>query len=192
MEKKIFKVMILGDSFVGKTSILKQYGNKTFLQKYKATIGSDFVDKELTIDEQKIKIEIWDTAGQEKYKSLTQNFYRGAEACMFVYDTTNKASLANLDSWVVAFFSQIHEKQIENFPVVIVGNKIDLKENDAPLGDAAKRWARAHNDPPLFEVSAKTGIGIKEAFNEIGRLLLKRESEGIKYSLGNTLGKKKY
>eukprot|EP00826_Nyctotherus_ovalis_P056652 TRINITY_DN7693_c0_g1_i20.p1 TRINITY_DN7693_c0_g1~~TRINITY_DN7693_c0_g1_i20.p1 ORF type:complete len:187 (-),score=65.09 TRINITY_DN7693_c0_g1_i20:247-807(-) len=182
MKKKIFKVMILGDSGVGKTSILEQYVNQVFTGKYKVTIGSDFLTRDLTINEEKIKLQIWDTAGQEKYRSLSLAYYRGADACVFVYDITDKSSFANVDTWMETFFAQVPDSQTGSFPVVVVGNKVD-KEGRAVTSDAAKRWTRSHSDVALFEVSAKTGEGVETAFMEIGRLLVNRSNEGKKYCL---------
>ena len=176
MKKKLYKVMILGDSGVGKTSILEQYVNQIFTGKYKVTIGSDFLTKDLTIDEEKIKLQIWDTAGQEKYRSLSLAYYRGADACVFVYDITDKTSFGNLDSWMETFFAQTAEGQTANFPIVIVGNKLD-KEGRTVTIEAAKRWARGHNDVAVIEVSAKTGEGIESAFLEIGKLLVNKSNE---------------
>ena len=170
MRKKICKVMILGDSGVGKTSILEQYVNRIFTGKYKVTIGADFLTKDLTINEEKIMLQIWDTAGQEKYRGLSLAYYRGSEACVLVYDITNKASFTSLNSWMETFFGQVPESQLDNFPLVIVGNKIDKEGREVTL-EVARKWTQLHNNATLVEVSAKTGIGIDTVFNHIGDLL---------------------
>ena len=176
MKKKIFKIMILGDSGVGKTSILEQYVNQVFTGKYKVTIGSDFLTKDLVIDEEKVKFQIWDTAGQEKYRSLSLAYYRGADGCIFVYDITDKTSFSNLGTWMETFFAQVPEGQAKDFPVVIMGNKVDKGEKIVEK-EAAQRWARSQGELPVIEVSAKTRVGIDDAFTELGKMLVKRSKE---------------
>ena len=162
--------MILGDSAVGKTSILKQYVNKVFTGQYKVTIGSDFLTKDLIVENEKLKLQIWDTAGQEKYISLGLAYYRGADACMFVYDVTDKNSLVNLESWIERFFSQVPDQIKDTFPMVIAGNKCD--KTDRSITEAmAEKWCRAHGNLKHFEVSAKTRQGIDEAFEYLGKIL---------------------
>ena len=164
--------MILGDSGVGKTSILEQYVNQTFTGHYKVTIGSDFLTKDLQFEDERLKLQIWDTAGQEKYRSLSLAYYRGADACIFVYDVTDKSSFTNLGTWMETFFSQVPDKQATNFPVVIVGNKID-KGGRAVAEEASKKWCKSHGDLAYFESSAKTRAGIDDAFNHIAKLIVK-------------------
>ncbi|KAF0721376.1 hypothetical protein AaE_010076, partial [Aphanomyces astaci] len=90
-KKVLLKVIILGDSGVGKTSLMNQYVNQKFTNQYKATIGADFLTKEIMSDEKLVTMQIWDTAGQERFQSLGVAFYRGADACVLVYDITNPA-----------------------------------------------------------------------------------------------------
>ncbi len=170
MKKKVFKVMVLGDAGVGKTSILEQYVNQVFTGAYKVTIGSDFLSKELLLGTDHVRLQIWDTAGQEKYRSLSLAYYRGADACMFVFDVTDKRSFNNLEMWMQTFFSQIPEKQVETFPVVIVGNKADKTGDRLVSEDAIKRWCKNHNNVSYFDVSAKTRSGIDEAFERLSGL----------------------
>ena len=170
---KVYKVMILGDSGVGKTSILEQYVSQVFTGHYKVTIGSDFLSKDLMIDGKRVKLQIWDTAGQEKYRSLSLAYYRGADACLFAYDVTDKPSFLHLDAWVETFFSQIPEKQTEGFPIVLLGNKIDKKGRVVNI-ESVKKWCKTHSDTSYYETSAKTRSGIDEAFSKIGQLLKDR------------------
>ncbi len=173
--------MILGDSGVGKTSILEQYVNQVFTGHYKVTIGSDFLTKDLQVDGEKIKLQIWDTAGQEKYRSLSLAYYRGADACMFVYDVTDKHSFTNLGSWMETFFTQVPDKQAGNFPVVVVGNKID-KGGRAVAEEAARKWCKTHGDLAYFEASAKTRAGIDDAFTHIAKLIIKGTATQQEYA----------
>eukprot|EP00826_Nyctotherus_ovalis_P045091 TRINITY_DN493_c0_g3_i15.p2 TRINITY_DN493_c0_g3~~TRINITY_DN493_c0_g3_i15.p2 ORF type:complete len:176 (-),score=55.27 TRINITY_DN493_c0_g3_i15:205-732(-) len=173
MKKKTCKVMILGDSGVGKTSLLKQYVNKVFTGHYKITIGSDFLTKDLNVGEEQLKLQIWDTAGQEKYRSLGIAYYRGADACVFVYDLTDKNSLTNLESWMETFFAQVAGQSKEGFPLIVVGNKSD--RSDRAITEAmAKKWCRANGDIKHLEVSAKTREGVDEAFDYLAKMLCRK------------------
>ncbi|EER06563.1 Rab7, putative, partial [Perkinsus marinus ATCC 50983] len=115
-KKVLLKVIILGDSGVGKTSLMNQYVNKKFSPQYKATIGADFLTKEVTIDDKVVTLQIWDTAGQERFQSLGMAFYRGADCCCLVYDITNPKSFESLDSWRDEFLIQASPKDPEEFP----------------------------------------------------------------------------
>merc|ERR1712070_1370522 len=124
-KKVLLKVIILGDSGVGKTSLMNQYVNKKFSTQYKATIGADFLTKEVMVDDRLVTMQIWDTAGQERFQSLGVAFYRGADSCVLVYDVTNPKTFENLDNWRDEFLIQASPKNPDNFPFVVLGNKID-------------------------------------------------------------------
>eukprot|EP01035_Chromulina_nebulosa_P005915 gene5915-8011_t len=128
-KKVLLKIVILGDSGVGKTSLMNQYVSERFSAQYKATIGADFLTKEVMIDDKVVTLQIWDTAGQERFQSLGVAFYRGADACILVYDITAEKSFEQLNTWREEFLRQSNPKDIENFPFVLVGNKVD-KEID--------------------------------------------------------------
>ncbi|KAJ3359466.1 hypothetical protein HDU91_004921 [Kappamyces sp. JEL0680] len=126
--KKLLKVIILGDSGVGKTSLMNQYVNKKFNGQYKATIGADFLTKEITIGDTVVTMQIWDTAGQERFQSLGVAFYRGADCCALVYDVNHAKSFETLDSWRDEFLLQASPRDPDNFPFILLGNKIDFEE----------------------------------------------------------------
>ncbi|RYR36636.1 hypothetical protein Ahy_A09g041602 isoform A [Arachis hypogaea] len=105
--RTLLKVIVLGDSGVGKTSLMNQYVHKKFSQQYKATIGADFVTKELQIDDRLVTLQIWDTAGQERFQSLGVAFYRGADCCVLVYDVNIMRSFDTLDNWHEEFLKQV-------------------------------------------------------------------------------------
>merc|ERR1711907_196636 len=128
-KKVLLKVIILGDSGVGKTSLMNQFVNRKFSNAYKATIGADFLTKEVMLEDKLVTMQIWDTAGQERFQSLGVAFYRGADACVLVYDITNQKSFEQLDSWRDEFLIQAGPRDPENFPFVVLGNKVD-KENE--------------------------------------------------------------
>ncbi|CAN0409087.1 unnamed protein product, partial [Ectocarpus fasciculatus] len=123
--RALLKIIILGDSGVGKTSLMNQYVNKRFSNQYKATIGADFLTKDTVIDDKLVTLQIWDTAGQERFQSLGVAFYRGAEACVLVYDITNPKSFEQLDSWREEFLHQAAPMDPDNFPFVLIGKKGD-------------------------------------------------------------------
>merc|ERR1719330_1347038 len=105
--KVTLKLVILGNSGVGKTSLMNRYHSNKFTGQYKATIGADFLSKDVTIDDKIATLQIWDTAGQERFQSLGVAFYRGADACLLVYDVTDPRSLEHLQNWRSEFLKQI-------------------------------------------------------------------------------------
>eukprot|EP01031_Cornospumella_fuschlensis_P043043 gene43043-52603_t len=115
-KKVLLKIIILGDSGVGKTSLMNQYVNKKFTTQYKATIGADFLTKEIMIDDKLVTLQIWDTAGQERFQSLGVAFYRGADACVLVYDITNEKSFEAVGAWREEFLAQASPRDPDHFP----------------------------------------------------------------------------
>ena len=177
-KKHLLKVIILGESGVGKTSLMKQYVNKRFSQQYKATIGADFLTKEIMIDDQLVTIQIWDTAGQERFQSLGVAFYRGADACMLVYDITKTKTFDKLEQWKNEFQRQANiPGDISNFPFVVVGNKCDLVQRRKVDRSKVERWCEDHNGINSMECSAKDASGVDQAFMLIAKLGLKNENE---------------
>ena len=163
---------------------MNQYVNKRFSSAYKATIGADFLTKEVMIEDKLVTLQIWDTAGQERFQSLGVAFYRGADVCILVYDVTNPKSFENLDSWREEFLVQASPPDMENFPFVVLGNKVD-RENDRRVPKAkAQQWCKAKANPsgagsgPLryFETSAKEAVQVEAAFQEAAQLALAQEN----------------
>ena len=175
-KKVLLKVIILGDSGVGKTSLMNQYVNKKFNAQYKATIGADFLTKEVTVDDRLVTMQIWDTAGQERFQSLGVAFYRGADSCVLVFDVHQPKTFDNLDSWKDEFLIQAGPRDPDNFPFVVLGNKIDV-ENRTVAQKRALAWCQAKGNIPYFETSAKEAINVEQAFQVIARNALKQESE---------------
>lgn len=108
---------------------MNQYVNKKFNNQYKATIGADFLTKEVMIDDRLVTMQIWDTAGQERFQSLGVAFYRGADCCVLVYDVTASPTFKNLESWRDEFLIQASPRDPENFPFVVIGNKVDMADS---------------------------------------------------------------
>jgi len=175
-KKILLKVIILGDSGVGKTSLMNQYVNKKFSNQYKATIGADFLTKEVMVDERLVTVQIWDTAGQERFQSLGVAFYRGSDCCILVYDVNVAQSFEHLDSWREEFLSQAAPRDPEKFPFVVIGNKIDLEHQRVVSNKRATAWCQSKNIP-YFETSAKEAIHVDQAFQMVAKLALQQERE---------------
>lgn len=175
-KKGLLKVIILGDSGVGKTSLMNRYVNKKFSTQYKATIGADFVTKDVVVDDKLVTMQIWDTAGQERFQSLGVAFYRGADCCVLVYDVTAPTSFKSLDSWRDEFLIQASPRDPENFPFIVIGNKID-QENRAVSSKRAQAWCQSKNNIPYFETSAKEAVNVESAFITVARNGMAQESE---------------
>ena len=151
------QLLIIGDSTVGKTSILSRFTNGIFNSNYLATVGLDSFTKDEIIDDKTIRIKIWDTAGQERYKSLTKGFFRNAEGVMLVYDVTNSETYENLKFWLQSIKNNTSPDMGE-IPIILIGNKIDCEDREVKLEEAENFWKE--QGYPYFETSAKTGENI--------------------------------
>ncbi|KAI9282546.1 small GTPase superfamily [Sporodiniella umbellata] len=176
-KKVLLKVIILGDSGVGKTSLMNQYVSQKFSEQYKATIGADFLTKEVLVDNTLVTMQIWDTAGQERFQSLGVAFYRGADCCVMVYDVNNATSFQSLEQWHDEFLTQASPRNSEQFPFVVLGNKVDLDEARRTVSlNRATDFCQAKGNLSHFETSAKEGTNIDQAFQEIAKNALKQEA----------------
>ncbi len=171
-KQRTFKVIILGDTSVGKTALLEQYVNKVFMGSYQVTIGCDFLSKQLEVDGTLVTLQIWDTAGQERYQSLTRPHFRGVDACVYVFDVTSKPSFAGLSKWVSTFTESLPPWKQADFPAVVFGNKID-KSGRTVDPDAARSFCKSNN-LLYFETSAKSREGLDTAFLELIRQALRQ------------------
>ena len=156
------KVVIVGDSGVGKTNLIKRFVSNTFSPNSKATVGVEFISKSYRINNQVFKIEMWDTAGQERYKSITAAYYKGAKGALIVYDTTVKTSFENIDRWM----AEIKDKSSKDMKLMIVGNKTDLKDERQVKTEEALAKAK-ELEAPIMEASALDGSNVKEAFYDL-------------------------
>ncbi|XP_060531092.1 ras-related protein Rab-33B-like [Cylas formicarius] len=147
--ERVFKVIVIGDSNVGKTTLTYRFCEGTFLTTTEATIGTDYRSKTLNLDGEVIKLQLWDTAGQERFRSsIMRSYYRNADAVILVYDVTNPATFASLEKWIHEFTSQC----APNVTKLLIGNKCD---NDIKVStNQAQKFADQY-DMPLFETSAK-------------------------------------
>ena len=175
-KKNFLKIVILGDSGVGKTTILQQYlSGKTGASK--PTIGADFSKKEILIDNTVVTLQIWDTAGQEKFQSLGYAFYRGADCCALVYDITSQQSFDSLSRWRDGFHENAGPSDPQSFPFVCIGNKLDQEQERQVARARGEQWARDNNNMLFYETSAVEGTCIEEAFIEMAKRALKRDAE---------------
>ena len=162
---KTCQLLVIGDTSVGKTSLITRYTNGTFKDEYLATVGLDYYSKEEIINNKTINIKIWDTAGQERFKALTQSYFRNAEGVMLAYDVTKSESYDNLKDWIASIKKNLEGKNIF-LPLIIVGNKIDMEESREVDKETAEKFA-TENNYKYFETSAKTGEGVDEAVRNL-------------------------
>ena len=154
-----YKLIFLGDQSVGKSCILNRFLNDTFIEDYQATIGLDFQSKNVQIDNQDIHLLLYDTAGQEKFRSLIPMYTRDANIILLVYDISNRDSFTNLSQWL----KDLTNVNMEEIILCVVGNKIDLNDKRAVNIEEGKKFADEHN--LIFqEISAKTGDGFSDLF----------------------------
>ena len=166
MEKEsydlLFKLILIGDSCVGKSNILLKYLKNEFDPNSRATVGVEFGTKNIIINNKKIKIQIWDTAGQERYRSITSAYYKGAKGALIVYDITRKCTFDNIDKWI----SDLKLNGDKNICIVILGNKSDLDDKrEVSKGEGIKKSEMYKT--AFLETSALNGDNIGKAFDEI-------------------------
>mmetsp|Transcript_18458 Transcript_18458/g.56665 ORF Transcript_18458/g.56665 Transcript_18458/m.56665 type:complete len:198 (-) Transcript_18458:1487-2080(-) len=162
-KKVLLKVIILGDSGVGKTALMNQYVTKRFSSAYKATIGADFLTKEVMIEDKLVTLQIWDTAGQEKYHSLAGMYYRGAAAAVLVYDVTSQSSFERMKDWA----AELDETGPENIVLGVAGNKADLADERRQVDAKAAKAYASQRGAFFVETSAKEDTGVAELFSAI-------------------------
>ena len=173
-ETFLFKYIIIGDSFVGKSKILLKYTNNEYNENFVITIGAEFGAKTINIDGQEIRIQIWDTAGMENFKSITRSYYKNSICALIVYDISNKDSFKNVLNWIedCKVFSP------KNILLVLIGNKCDLEEKRQVSIEEGKKVAE-ENDMIFFETSAKDNINIDEVFLKSSQKILENIKNNV-------------
>jgi small GTP-binding protein len=156
------KLVILGDTAVGKSCVVLRYVRDEFCEFQESTIGAAFLSHTAKLDSESVKLEIWDTAGQERYRSLAPMYYRGSAAAVIVYDITNRESFSGAKSWV----KELERRAGTDIVIALAGNKSDMQSKRNIEFEEVSAYAQ-ENNLLHFEISAKTGANIKELFTEI-------------------------
>ncbi|XP_057322379.1 ras-related protein Rab-37 isoform X2 [Microplitis mediator] len=170
-EDTAHKTILLGDSGVGKTSLLVQFDTGSFSGNFAATVGIGFTNKVVNVDDTRIKLQIWDTAGQERFRSVTHAYYRDAHALLLLYDVTNKTSFDNIRAWL----GEIREYAQNDVVIMLLGNKSDCGNERVIKVEDGKRLADEYQ-VPFMETSAKTGLNVELAFLAIAKQLKAHKS----------------
>mmetsp|Transcript_26175 Transcript_26175/g.80522 ORF Transcript_26175/g.80522 Transcript_26175/m.80522 type:complete len:202 (-) Transcript_26175:266-871(-) len=158
------KLLMIGDSAVGKTSLLLRYANDTFSSTFITTIGIDFKIKTIDLDGKRVKLQIWDTAGQEQFRTITRSYFRGAQGIVLVYDITDRGTFNSVRSWM----SQIADHADAQVNRVLIGNKCDHESARQVSTDEGQRLAEEYG-VRFFETSAKNDVNVSECFTTIAR-----------------------
>ncbi|CAD8155356.1 unnamed protein product [Paramecium pentaurelia] len=161
----LIKILLIGNSGVGKTQILLRYTENQFKTSFLSTIGIDFKIKKIQVDEKVVKMQIWDTAGQERYQTITQTYYKGAMGIILVFAVNDKETFNDIDKWM----NQIKQHASDNIIKVLIGNKTDLPDRCITYEQALK-MAQKYNIP-YFETSAKDGTNINDTFQQIAKTI---------------------
>lgn len=182
MSKRLYdylvKILILGDSGVGKSSILLRFTDDCFTENFITTIGIDFKIKTIDIDGKKVKIQIWDTAGQERFRTITQAYYRGAHGVFLVYDITNEESFKHIEQWMKDI--DRHRDKDSDVKKVLLANKCDLRQAESITKEQGQDLA-SQFQLPFYEVSAKDesyGSPLNEVFYHLSKEIIKKMDEG--------------
>ena len=186
-EPPLYKILLLGDSTVGKTCFLLRYTDDTFLDLHMATIGLDYRLKTMILEDHKIvKVQLWDTAGQDKFRAITRNYYKGARGIILIYDVTNIKSFENIKKWI----TEIKEEISDNVSIILIANKIDNEPERKVSKEQGEKLAKEF-DIAFFETSAKTGIGINESVFYLVQKIIETDPEVKKRGKNLKIGNKK-
>ena len=180
----VYKILLLGDSEVGKSCFLMRYSDNVFVENYITTIGLDYKLKYVQLDSgETIKVQLWDTAGQDRYRTIAKNYYKGSHGILLLYDVTKLSSFENIREWIKDIKEEVYEKAI----IFLIGNKIDKTTERKITTEQGAKLAEEYN-LPFFEASAKSGENVDEIF----KFLYKKISEvyiEIQKEKGEKLGK---
>ncbi|KAK8603093.1 hypothetical protein V6N13_085290 [Hibiscus sabdariffa] len=158
----LFKLVLIGDSGVGKSNLLSRFARNEFNLESKSTIGVEFATRSIRVDDKVVKAQIWDTAGQERYRAITSAYYRGAVGALLVYDVTRHITFENVERWL----KELRNHTDSNIVIMLVGNKADLRHLRAVSTEDAKAFAEKENTY-FMETSALESMNVENAFTEV-------------------------
>ena len=168
----LFKYIIIGDPSVGKSNLLMKFAHNKFTDEYQATIGVEFGAKNIEINQKIYRIQIWDTAGQENFRSITRAYYNNSVCAMIVYDITSRQSFEHIQNWI----EDVHNQSPKTITLVLIGNKIDLEDKRVVSFDEGSEIAMK-NGMIFMETSAKTGEGVNEIFKKSAEEIEKKMAD---------------
>lgn len=171
--KYLFKYIIVGDTAVGKSCLLLQFTDKRFTPVHDLTIGVEFGSRTVTINTSPVKLQIWDTAGQEKFRSITRSYYRGAAGALLVYDITRRETFEHLTSWL----EDCRKYSSSDITIMLIGNKSDLESSRQVSAAEAAAFAQTHG-LVFLETSAKTAHNVEQAFINSAKTIYEKVEKG--------------
>ncbi|XP_037321443.1 ras-related protein Rab-23 isoform X2 [Pungitius pungitius] len=182
------KVVVVGNGAVGKSSMIQRYCKGVFTKDYKKTIGVDFLERQIIVNDEEVRLMLWDTAGQEEFDAITKAYYRGAQACVLVFSTTDRESFQAIDSW-----REKVEAEVGDIPTVLVQNKIDLLEDTVIKNEEAEASAKRLK-LRFYRASVKEDLNVNEVFKYLAEKYLQRlkqqtaEETEVLHSTSNKIG----
>jgi len=176
----LFKLLLIGDSGVGKSCLLLRFADDTYTDSYISTIGVDFKIRTIELEGKTVKLQIWDTAGQERFRTITSSYYRGAHGIIVVYDVTDQDSFANVKQWL----QEIERYASEGVSKLLVGNKNDMVDKKQVETDTAKEFADSISIP-FLETSAKEATNVEQAFLTMAKQIKDRMGSSVANMAGN-------
>uniref|UniRef100_A0A665UM48 Ras-related protein Rab-19 n=1 Tax=Echeneis naucrates TaxID=173247 RepID=A0A665UM48_ECHNA len=171
----LFKIILVGDSDVGKTCVVQSFKSGIFIEKQQNTIGVDFSVRTLDIDGKRVKMQVWDTAGQERFRTITQSYYRSAHGAMVAYDITRRSTFESVPHWI----REVEQHGAASVVLILIGNKSDLHAQRQVLFEDACTLAENNNLLAALETSAKEAQNVEAAFILMARELLARNGMSI-------------
>ncbi|MFX1323208.1 MAG: Rab family GTPase [Promethearchaeota archaeon] len=171
-----FKIVIFGDSGTGKTTLAHRFLTNLFKQDISMTLGVEFMLKDIEVDGEFVKLQIWDFAGEERFRFLFPSYLKGANGAIFMYDITNYGSLAHVDDWFAIVEEKIAKKEVDNYlPIIFVGGKVDLIHLKEISTKKAMQIAKSKEAHGFIECSSKTGENVNKIFDLLARLIFRNK-----------------